>query len=596
MIKEFLAKLGANTKITVGVSVSPGIGLEMIELDRATKTVVKYGCKPIEYNYSTREIADYSLFQESLEELFDELHIPKRSNIVLTIPNVQFGVVTLPLLLVDDGITNAIISEVEQSYIFKRHEPVVSWVEIGSNVDTENRVLAYSAIQQIALDGIKAACQEVGCTLVAVETSYASFLKTLYYTELAEEQMKEKTTWNLIIIGQNNYSIFSMLGKKLVEYYEEPLALKSFVDDEIYNAIISSAQLTLTGLPANYLFIASETDLVSAEVLSLKLPFEGTVRFLECNKYILNELIPANLDILPNLALKITPEAIGSAIYPFCDFPLKFNLTGQKDVDAPDSMEEENYPKVNIGNLEVELTPNFIKKLSLIICAAIAIPVIAIIIILGAFLKKEEAKLSDINAKIDQTKIEIEKYKSENAGVFDVNATIGKITAQNRMKLFYYNAIGMSVPNKLWVNYYMTNSGDGIDIKGKATDVESVYSFYKSVKQLVNNSNIKLYKLEFASESIDAVVGNISSTPKYYDFEITNMSEAELHPPKTTDAANPAQPGQPAQPSSQPAPAQPAAPAPIAPSPSTPATQQQFSPPKASGDQLPKNLEKIEKF
>ena len=51
MIKDFLAKLGANTKITIGVSVSPGVGLEMIEIDSATKTVSKYGCKPLEYNY-----------------------------------------------------------------------------------------------------------------------------------------------------------------------------------------------------------------------------------------------------------------------------------------------------------------------------------------------------------------------------------------------------------------------------------------------------------------------------------------------------------------------------------------------------------------
>lgn len=132
-----------------------------------------------------------------------------------------------------------------------------------------------------------------------------------------------------MIIGQNNYSIFSMSGKKLIEYYEEPLALKSFVDDEIYNAITTSAQLTLSNLPANYLFIVSETDSVSAEVLSMKMPFEGIMKFLECNKYTQNEIIPANLNILPNLALKISPEAIGCGIYQFGEFPLKFNLTGR---------------------------------------------------------------------------------------------------------------------------------------------------------------------------------------------------------------------------------------------------------------------------
>ena len=264
MIKDFLAKLGANTKITIGVSVSPGVGLEMIEIDSATKTIVKYGCKHLEYNYSTREIDDYDEFQTALGELFDELHIPRKSNVILTLPNVHFGIMSLPLLLVDEAVTNAILSEVEQSYIFKRHEPVISWAELSSNVDTENRDLAYTAIQQTAMDGITAACDEIGCTLAAVETSYSSFIKALAYTEIAKEQLKDNITWNLMIIGQNSYSIFSMVGKKIIEYYEEPLALKSFVDDEIYNAISTSAQLTMAGIPANYLFITSAANLARA--------------------------------------------------------------------------------------------------------------------------------------------------------------------------------------------------------------------------------------------------------------------------------------------------------------------------------------------
>jgi len=609
MIKDFFSKLGANAKITVGVSISPGIGLEMIELDRATKTVVKYGCKPLDYNYSTREIVDYAQFQESLNDLFDELHISKKSNVILTVPNVQFGIMNLPLLLMDDAVTNAIISEVEQSYIFKRQEPIVSWVELGSNMDTENRSLAYTALQQVAVDGLKAACQEVGCTLVSIETSYASFFKTLHYTELAKEQMKDNTTWNLMIVGQNNYSIFSMSGKRMIEYYEEPLALKSFVDDEIYNAITSSAQLTLSALPVNYLFIASETDLVSAEVLSMKLPFEGTVKFLECNKYTQDELIPVNLNILPNLALKITPEVIGSAIYSFCEFPVRFNLTGQKDRDASslDEDEVESYPIINIGNLEVELTPGFLKKISLIICSAIAVPALILFFTLNYFLDKEQTKLNDINAKIAQDNQEIAKYESNNSGGFNLNEAISKITSQNRTKLLYYDAMGLSVPNKLWVNYYSTNSAEGVDIKGKATDVASIYAFYKSIKQLVNNSNIKIYKLEMASGSIDDVIGNSSGGPKYYEFEITNMTESELNPPAAGATATTA--GAPnsataAQPAGQPAPPAPAPPQPAQPAPpangavqNTP-KQQPFTPiaPPKGSDQLPKNLEKIEKF
>ena len=109
MLEDFLSKLGASTRITVGISVSPGVGLEMIEVDRLTSTVNKYANRPLDYNYSTREITDYGQFAMALEELFEELHIPKRSNIILSVPNVHFGMINLPILLTDEAITNAII-------------------------------------------------------------------------------------------------------------------------------------------------------------------------------------------------------------------------------------------------------------------------------------------------------------------------------------------------------------------------------------------------------------------------------------------------------------------------------------------------------
>lgn len=613
MLEDFLSKLGASTKITVGVSVSPSVGLEMMEIDRATGTVSKYAHKPLEYNHSTREITDYNQFQESLEELFEQLHIPKKSNIILSIPNVHFGMIQLPLLLTDEAVTNAIISEVEQSYIFKRQKPIISWTEVFSNIDTENRMLAYTAIQETVLDGITQACDEIGCTLVGVETSYASLLRALYYTNVTTEQMQDNVAWNLMIIGQNSYSIISIINKKIIEYYEEPLALKSFVDDEIYNAIITSAKLTLVGLPANHLFIISETDLVSAEVLSMKISVESAVSFLECNKYAQNELLPVDLNILPKLALQITPEAIGATVYPFCEFPIKLNLIQEKDVGSGLFDESLGYPRVNIGNLEVELTPDFIKKLSLILGAILVLPLVFVTLLLvNVIIPKEQAKLNDLTAKIQQTNAAIAEYadtaSKENA--FDLNSTINKICADDKTKLTYYDALGVSIPNKLWITYYMSNEADKIDIKGKSANVESVYTFYKNLKQMVNNSDIKLRKLEIASESLDDVVSNISSGPKYYDFEITNMSEAELNPPAAPQAPaagtesgtpQPSTPGIPdwLKPKASPAPAPGAAPAPApatSPPPPPPPPPPPAPTPPASSEQLPKNLQKIEKF
>lgn len=617
MLESFLAKLGASTRITVGVAVSPIAGVEMIEIDRLTGTIKKYSCRPLDYDFSNREISNFRQFTDALEELFEELHIPKKSNILMSIPNVHFGLINLPLLLTDESVTNAIVSEVEQSYIFKRKEPVVSWSEVYSNIDTENRTLVYTAVQKSVLESIQEAFSEIGCTLVGLENSYDSLLRALYYTGLAQEQMKDDITWNLMIVGQNSYSILSMSGTKVLDYYEEPLPLKSFVDDEIYNAITTSAQITLTGLTANYLFIVSETDLVSAEVLSLKISVESTVRFLECNKYVQNEMLPTSLDILPKLSMKITPEAVGTTVAPFCDFPLKLNMAQEREAGSMGSTgDEAAVPKINIGGLEVELTSSFVRRVALIFVGIVLVPLLILYFSLAQFLiPKEQAKLNSINSDISNVKSQLSVYSTNSQdNTFNLNSTMSKIGKQNKSQIIYYMSLGLGVPNKLWITYYMSNGEGKIDIKGKSSNVESIYVFYKNIKQLVNDSDVKLYKLEIASDSFSDVVQSVSS-PRNYQFEITNMTEAELNPPaadsKTkTDAGNKQDANPQAQNATKPAATgfqfnQPPSGNKAAPDANKLPSVPQASPPPAQGtpppsqpgnDKLPKNLQKIEKF
>lgn len=626
MLEDFLSKLGASTRITVGVAVSPGLGIEMIEVDRTTATVTKYAFKPLEYNTSAREISDYNQFKIALEELFEELHIPKKSNIILSLPSVHFGTINLPLLLTDEAITNAIVSEVEQSYIFKRQDPVVGWCEITSNPNTENRSIAYTAIQKSALEQITEICTEIGCTLAGLEDSYSSLFRALHFLGTAKEQMENDVNWNLMVIMQNNYSIISMNGKKIIEYYEEPLALKSFVDDEIYNAIKTSAQLTLASLPATHLLIVSETDLVSAEVLAMKMGIQGSVSFLECNKYIQNELMPISLDILPKTALKLTSEAVGVGIFTFCDFPLKLNIIKGHDASLGLLGDTAESPRINIGNVEVELTPDFIKKLSLIAGAVLIIPMIlTFFIINNVVTPKEQAKLDEINAKVANLTKEIDAYKqaSQNTA-FDAKTTIENITGFNENKLTYYSALGVTVPNSLWLTYYRITPAGKVDIRGESNDVKSVYTFYKNLKQTVDNSDVRLHRLEIKSGTIDDLIGDNINSNKLYIFEITNMTEAELNPSSqtstesTTPAAAPTQPAEsqqrapfglgkplfgtnstPDAPSSTPAATPAAAPAqtPAAtPAPASNTTNQPSYLPPESQQQLPQNLKKIEKF
>ena len=531
MLNQLLSQLGANTKITVGVAMSPGIGLEMIEINPKTKTIEKYACKPLDYDYSKREIADYDQFREVLISLFDDLKINRKSNIVLTLPSVHYGLISLPTALGDEGVTSALVSEVEQaSYIFKRQDPVISWTDAYPAGDKDNREILYGAIQQAAIDEINAACVEIGCTLVAIETAQNSLLKTLEFNNLADEHMAPNTTWNLMVINPNSYSMITLNGKSVIEYREEPLALRSFVGDEIYEAIISSAQLTLQTIPSNYLYIVSETDMVSAEVLSMKIPFDGNIKFLESNKYVQNPLMQASYNILPNQVLKITPEAIGSGIYLISQFPFKFNLLGKGNEEL--AVLQEVAPKIRVGNTEIELTSAFVKKIAAIAALILLVPTGILFAIMNQLNTQNQEKLNSINQQLETDKAELANFEDiDKKDTFDSKLEINNIQSINRTKLIYYTAIGTNIPPNTWLIYLRIFGDKKIDIIGRSTNVENVYTFYKNMKMSVIDSDLRLNRLEMSADSVgNLVVEDLNSIkPTFYEFEITNLTDEELN-------------------------------------------------------------------
>ena len=82
----------AEKKVTVGVSVTPSIGVEMTVIDVEQKNVMLHAFRPLVYNTSSREIEDYGAFKTALRELFSELRIaPQEANVHLNLPNVLFG-------------------------------------------------------------------------------------------------------------------------------------------------------------------------------------------------------------------------------------------------------------------------------------------------------------------------------------------------------------------------------------------------------------------------------------------------------------------------------------------------------------------------
>ena len=174
-MENFLAKLKPDTKVNIGISVSPNVGVEMMQIDSVQHKIIKYAHRPLAYNFSTREIEDYNEFKTALRDLFNELRIlPQNANVVLNMPNVTFGHTFLPTVLDDEGVNGALTSKVEESYLFKKNTPVVSWVEVKENNSTEKRYILYSAIQEGVVEAIKTIFNELGATLIAIENTYSS--------------------------------------------------------------------------------------------------------------------------------------------------------------------------------------------------------------------------------------------------------------------------------------------------------------------------------------------------------------------------------------------------------------------------------------
>lgn len=537
MSEDFLSKLmsqfGNSSKEYVFLSVTPGVGLEMGQIDITTKTVKSYAVRELAYNETSKDIADYEVFKNAVSEMFDELRLNPKCNVIVNVPLVSLGTMNLPLILSDDAMQVSITSEVEQTYIFRRMEPTIAWQDINVNQSTDSRKILYSAIQTPVVENIKAVIETLGATLVGIDVSVASYLRALDFTGLTNAQMQDNITWNLMIVNSTGYSLVSLVGKHVVDYYEEPLAIKTFEGDDIYNAINASAQITLMSYPANYLYIISETDMVSAELLSSKIQGAGTVDFFENNSFKKHEVLPVSLDVLPDNVLKISMQFIGVAATNYSNFPLHFDfvkttkqsksggLLGGNSTEAPVA--------ITIGDKTFEITPSSATAISAVLFVIIG----GIFALLGyVILPKIEADkqqaLDAVTMKVQELDQQVSKLEQEqtNTSGFDLKSEVDLVLKSNRSKLMSYTAVGEAIPNTVWITYFMSQ-GDGlVDIKGAATNVEDIYVFFKNMKDSLINTKLRLQKLEMQTGSVDDLLS--SSNSPNYEFEITNMTTDQL--------------------------------------------------------------------
>lgn len=543
-----MARQNVNEKVILGVSVSAEKGVEMINVDKTNGQIIGYAVRPLGYDYARRDIADYNVFRQLLLQLFDELNIlPQNAEVVISMPSVELGVIELPLNLPDEDVNSQVLEEVSRKYLFKSETPIIDWVNMFQSSEDSKGVL-YSAIQKSTVLNLRRAFNDIGSNLVCVENSYASLLKAISASGVAQEQMQPNVTWNLMLVGDNKYSIITLVEKSVLSVYEEPLKLQNFNGDEVYNAIINASQLTLQAKPTNYLYIVSETDLVSAEVLAMKIPFNAQVQFLECNKYVQGLLMNTAQNILPDVALKISPEAIGAGIYILTRYPIRFNMLGNDSLEEEEmipepepqpqpqvqprphpqpqpepqaQMQAETNPWSNQQNIQQENNITTSRPKNSFAVKFLNTMFVLLVIFWGLIYGILEVQTSNLN-KFDTL------LNNSTGTILGEKAEIDKVIKDNRTKMLYYSAIGFNIPKKVWLTNFVMTENAGIYIKGKATCVEDIYAFYKGLKYSIINSDLRMNKLQMMTTSLEKLLNN-SKEPMFYEFVITNLSDSEIN-------------------------------------------------------------------
>ena len=479
----------------VGVSVTPEVGLEVAQIDFATQTVLKYGIRQLEYDASRREIADLDLFKEALQDLFFELQIPKGTEVVLNIPTVAFKTNDYPAALDEAQISNAIEEELADHYIFKTVEPAVSAVRLP-NASMQFYKIAYTAAQKQMLIEIALGIKDMGYKLVGIDTSVNSVLNALMYKQRVDVSID---SWVLLIVDSYCCTIITMNGKNYVDTYEERISIGQVLDDaENYSTVVGTVTPILKNLPSKYLCVVSKTNIISAEVLASKLSYTAPIIHQEANCFSKEAFLELGPEVDEKFANIVSLDIIGAAIYK--DFEqysdAHFNLFNKSLGDIYTS---EQPPEIMLAGRTIVLTPQLLIFAFVVVAIVIILPTVGALLYYANLISTQQNKMAELNQKVQEINQFLKDNDNISSDLFDEEDEIRLGLAHNKNIYSYYTIVGTEIPKKLWLTHLKLS--DKTTIEGQADNLESVYAFFRSIKDYNPNSDIKLQKLGLASKT-----------------------------------------------------------------------------------------------
>ena len=526
----------------VGVSVTPGIGLEVAQIDFETRTVLKYGTRSLEYNINQREIVDLDIFKSNLQDLFDELMIAKGSEIVLNIPNVCTKIAEYPASMEEVEISNAIEESLAENYLFNDGDYCYSMTILPSVSMQFNKVI-YTAYKRSTVVELIMSIKDLGYKVVTIDTALNSILNSMMYLERVNTA--PDTNWLMLVVDSSTCYAISMQGNSYVDIFEERISIGEVLGDaENYATVIKTIEPILKNIPSKYLCVISTTDIISAEALSNKLTYSAPITYQEANCFLKESLVETSPELDDIIGKTLSLEIIGAAInrsfkqYSVAHLNLFNKVLG-------DIYLSEQPPTIIIFGREIELSNENLIKIFIVCVAAIVLLVMLCLFLIIPAKNKENAEINKLDNKIVQIKQFLDENKNISADMFDEGIEIKTGIVHNKAIYSYYTIVGTEIPQKLWLTYLKLS--DKVTIEGQADNLESVYSFFRSIKDYnPEATDVKLQKLGLASknstidneetDALDSASILTSLNADFYEFRISN--EPEIKPEPASDDNN----------------------------------------------------------
>ena len=514
--------------VVIGVSVTPEIGLEVAQIDFATRTVLKYANRPLEYDINRRDIADLDIFKETLKDIMDELEIPKEASVVLNLPTVVFKVNDYPAALDEAQVSNAIEEELSEYPLFQNTDPCSSATVLPNSTIQFNKV-AYTAAQRATIVEVVMAIKDLGYKTLAIDTSVNSTLNALMLKERVNTE--GDVSWVLLLVENNCCRILPMNGRNYVDAFEERISIGEVLGDaENYSTVISAVSPLLKNLPSQYLCVVSKTNIISAEILASKLSYPAPIIHQEANSFSNEAFMDISPDVDESLAPIISLDIIGAGIYqnflPYSS--AHFNLFNKS---LGDIYLEEQPPEFTIAGHRIVLSVENLIKIFIVIAVLIAMPAFIAFFILNNNIKTEQDTIADLDTKIEQISKFLKDNESISSDLFDEGDEIKVGLEHNKNIYSYYTIIGTEIPKKLWLTHI--KFGDKTTIEGQADNLESVYAFFRSIKDYNPESEIKLQKLGLASSSQPQILDD--SNPDFETDSILTSMNADFYEFRISD-------------------------------------------------------------